>query len=94
MCIQYLGQRGRSHYLLGKSNIQKDKPNKPIEEDKENVAKIDELKMEINLLKSDLEKKEKESKEKEDYHADILNNLFNKGIIDDKGNVVGSDDND
>ena len=57
----------------------------------EGKKQIDDLKSEIELLRKELELKEKES-DQQDKYALLLNNLFNKGIIDEDGNFLNQDE--
>lgn len=59
------------------------------EEEKEAIleSEVSELKDEVMRLTEELEAAKMASKEQDEY-AELLNNLFKKGIIDSQGNFV------
>ena len=53
-------------------------------------SKIKSLKDEIDALKETIETKDKKIEEQEDY-TDLLSRLYDKGIIDEDGNILEQD---
>ena len=85
--------KGRSHFLLRKtnSNVNRDEL---LDESKEEEIKESQkdteilyLQKEILDLKDEMQRN-KEVYETNDKYADLLNDLFHKGIIDSDGNFI------
>ena len=92
--ISYIASKGRSHLLLRnrkQNNIKKKNFSLYKEEesksDVEEEKNVSDLKDEIYSLTKKLNDKEKEAKQNEKY-ADLLSDLFQKGIIDAEGNFI------
>ena len=85
----YLVKSGRSHYLLKRSITNKKKEQQRFEQEQKELMLIssDTLKDQIKLLKSELLEKEKLINDHQN-DSRILKDLFNKGFIDQDGNVI------
>ena len=87
--ILVLASRGRSHYLLRKNVLKKEKERRQAAEieRKEESHSIDSLKEQISKMKDELFLKEVEI---EDFAKDqsILCDLYERGIIDERRNVL------
>ena len=85
--------KGRSHLLLRIPKISSSKKrNMPLYKDEEikheeSDEDVNSLKEEIERLNTKLTQKEKESQESQKY-ADLLSDLYEKGIIDADGNFI------
>ena len=88
--------KGRSHLLLRDPEDDKNprKLKDKLSEKEKEIVKSDELinllKNEVKDLKNQLTSNKEESKEHDKY-ADLLNNLYQKGIIDAEGNFLEED---
>ena len=86
---QNIVNKGRSHKLLRKYLLRKEKEQKIFDEarDKECIESIPSLMNEINDLKNEIMLKDEEIFRLEEDQS-ILKNLFDKGVIDGEGNVL------
>ena len=88
----FLASKGRSHMLIRKKmasnfpEIQTEETEEGFNSNRENDSKIKLLQAEILKLRDKLEQKDA-AQEKPDKYADLLNDLFHKGIIDSTGNL-------
>ena len=94
--ISCLASKGRSHMIL-RHIPNRDQNREGDEESKERTlespmfdSKIKSLKDEIDALKETIETKDKKIEEQEDY-TDLLSRLYDKGIIDEDGNILEQD---
>ena len=79
--------KGKSHKLLKKVLLKDKHTKQKIKENEQNEALelVSELKKEIQELKDELDDKQMELENKE-KQSEILDKLFQKGLIDDEGN--------
>ena len=95
---KFTAKRGRSHLLIRKSkglNQLLDQREESKDGDLNESIKdsqIIDLKDEIINLKRELESKEKRL-DHSDKYADLLNDLFHKGIIDENGDFLEKEEN-
>ena len=91
--LSNIASKGRSHLLLREpdegKNPKKLKEKFDVSNEKLSSAeeKIVYLKNEVKSLKEQLQSKGEETKENDNY-ADLLNDLFQKGIIDEHGKFI------
>ena len=87
--ISVLVAPGRSHQLLRKNVIRKNREMREArdKEKEEELASIPGFVVEIDNLRQELEVKEREI-ELLMADRDILKDLYEKGVIDDKGNLL------
>jgi uncharacterized protein YlxW (UPF0749 family) len=91
--IPNIASRGRSHYLLKSSRKEEENRAMQVEEkakEREHQAQVSGLENEIHALQNEL-KDADEKMEKMKKNSDILSDLFEKGIIDDNGNLIQND---
>ena len=88
-----VASRGRSHLLIRKKELKEEEKNRRNnrnrEEDKEDsdIDEVSILKREVAKLSKKLEEKE-EGEETQNKYADLLNDLFHKGIIEESGKFL------
>lgn len=93
MLHKSVASKGKSHLLIRKKPEKEESKSELGLEDamalhmEEKDDEIDYLKSEVEKLKNEIEQRV-EDKEKADKYGDLLNDLFQKGIIDATGSFV------
>ena len=89
----YIVQKGRSHQLLRKIIVKREKDQKEQEgkHQKELLESLPHLKEEISNLKDEIASKDK-NLDRFNQDAGILEELYRKGVIDENGNLIEGHD--